>query len=203
MNNYIIRQENKNYFRAVEELTRRAFWNVYRPGCLEHYLLSTLRSEKDFVPELSLVMEKGGRIIGHIAFVKTHMTTSDKKELPVMTFGPLSIEPEFQRRGYGSALLCFAMEKAKALGCGALMTEGKFGFYSNCGFVLGKDIGIYYQPDKDADYFIVAELQPGFLSGVCGTYNDPPCYIVDEKQAELFDMSFPPMKKLRLPGQLV
>lgn len=203
MNNYIIRQETPSDYRCVENLTRRAFWNVYRPGCLEHYLIHCLRQEKNFVPELSLVMESGGKIIGHIAFVRTFMKTNDGKKLPIMTFGPLSIEPSFQRQGYGSALLKFAMQKARNLGCGALMTEGKFGFYSTCGFVLGKDIGIFYEPDMSADYFIVAELEKGFLSGVGGTYNDPPCYIVDESKAEEFDALFEPKEKLHLPGQLV
>lgn len=198
-----VRLETKADYDAVENLTREAFWNVYRPGCLEHYLIHILRDSDIFVPELDFVMEKDGEIIGHIAYAKSKIITDKGEALPVMTFGPISIAPEFKRQGYGSALLQYSMEKAKAMGCGALCTEGNFGFYGKSGFVLGKDLGIYYADDPDADYFIVRELIDGYLKGVSGKYKDPEVYLVDENAGEEFDKKFPPKEKLKLPGQLV
>lgn len=120
-----------------------------------------------------------------------------------MTFGSISIAPEFKRQGYGSALLQYSTEKAKEMGCGALYTEGNFGFYGKSGFVLGKDLGIYYADDPDADYFIVRERIDGYLKGVKGKHRDPEVYIVDEKVGDEFNKKFPPKEKLKLPGQMV
>jgi len=69
-NDYIIRNERKEEQREVEFLVRESFWNVYRPGCLEHYVLNHLRDDADFIPELNFVMEKDGRIIGQNMFMK-------------------------------------------------------------------------------------------------------------------------------------
>ena len=56
--NIIIRNEKEQEYREVENLVRESFWNVYRPGCTEHYVLKKLRDDKDFVEELDFVMEK-------------------------------------------------------------------------------------------------------------------------------------------------
>ena len=122
--------------------------------------------------------------------------------LPIMTFGPISIAPQYQRRGYGKLLLEHSMEKARKMGAGALAITGNIDFYGKSGFVVSKTRGIRYEDDPDADYFLIAELEPGFLDGVHGTYRDPEGYFVDEKEAEAFDAAFPPKEKRKLPGQL-
>lgn len=200
---YTIRNETSADYRTTENLTREAFWNVYRPGCTEHYVLHCYRDRADFIPELDLVMEKDGEIIGHVMYAKSAIHTDDGKEIPIMTFGPISIAPEVKLHGYGTALLRYSMEKAKEMGCGALAITGKIGFYGKSGFVVAKTKGIRYQDDPDADYFLIAELIPGFLNGVSGTYKDPDEYFIDEAEAEEFDKQFPPKVKLKLPGQLV
>ena len=202
METIIIRKETPADYRAVENLTREAFWNVYRPGCLEHYVVHTLRSDPAFVPELSLVLERNGEIIGHILYVRSVIRTEDGSEVPAMTFGPLSIAPAFQRRGYGKRLLEYSMEQAKALGTAVLAITGNLAFYGKCGFVAGKTLGIRYAEDYDADYFLVAELEPCCLKGIRGTFRDPDGYFVDEQEAEAFDATFPPKEKQKLPGQL-
>lgn len=199
---YIIRKETVNDYKAVENLTREAFWNIYRPGCLEHYVLHLYRDRPDFVPELDFVMERNGEIIGHIMFARSEIITDDSKKVPIMTFGPISIAPEFKRKGYGTQLLKYSMEKAKELGCPALAITGNFDFYGKCGFVRAKEKGILYADDKTADYFLIAELKTGFLDGISGTYKDPDGYFVDEKAAEEFDKQFPKKEKLKLPNQL-
>ena len=108
LNDYTIRLEKETDYRAVEELTRETFWNLYKPGCAEHYVLHTYRSKPEFVRELDFVMEKDGRLIGHVMFVRAEINSDEGRKIPIMTFGPISILPEFQRRGYGRALLDYA-----------------------------------------------------------------------------------------------
>ncbi len=202
MQNIIIRNETPADYRTVENLTREAFWNVYRPGCLEHYVLHTFRTDPAFVPELDLVMEKDGEIMGHVMYVRSAIKTDDGRTIPIMTFGPISIAPQFKRQGYGKVLLEYSMEKAKEMGAGALAITGNIDFYGKSGFVVSKNCGVRYEDDPDADYFLITELEPGFLNGITGTYKDPDGYFVDENGAEAFDAAFPPKEKLKLPGQL-
>ena len=202
MQNIIIRNETPGDYRIVENLTREAFWNIYRPGCLEHYVLHTFRCDPAFVPELDLVMERDGKIIGHIMYVHSAIRTDDGREVPIMTFGPISIAPALQRKGYGKLLLDHSMEKARAMGTGALAITGNIDFYGKSGFVVSKTRGIRYEDAPEEDYFLIAELEPGFLDGITGTYRDPAGYFVDEAEAEAFDAQFPPKEKQKLPGQL-
>ena len=135
--NFIIRVEEPRDFRTVENLTRESFWNIYHPDCTEHYVLRCFRNNPDFIPELSLVMEKDGQIIGHVMFSKAELNIEvDGKptgeKLPIGTFGPISIHPDFKRQGYGLKLIKYALEKAKTMGIGFICMEGnspKFDFY--------------------------------------------------------------------------
>lgn len=201
----IIRRETPSDYDAVEHLTREAFWNVYRPGCTEHYVVHVLRKDPAFVPELDLVMERNGQLIGHVMYMRAKITADDGRELPVMTFGPISIHPDFQRQGLGKRLLDESMERAKELGAGALCIEGNIAFYGKSGFVVAGTKGIRYHGEPEQEmvpYFLLKELQLGFLDGVTGVYHTPQGYYVDETKAEDFDRNFPPKEKLKLPGQL-
>jgi len=204
-NNITIRIETPDDYAATENLTREAFWNVYRPGCLEHYVLHCFRGRKDYVPELSLVLELDGKLVGHVMYVRSEIHVDDGRRIPVMTFGPISIAPEYKRQGYGTILLRESMRRAALLGTGALVIEGNIGFYGKSGFVVASTKGIHYaaEPlDAEVPYFLICELKPGFLDGVTGTYQDPEGYFVDEAEAERFDAQFPPKEKKKLPGQL-
>lgn len=205
-NDYMIRLETPNDYRKVENLTREAFWNVYRPGCMEHYVLHCYRDREDFVPELDFVMEKDGEIIGHVMYVRAKIQADDGREIPIMTFGPISIAPEYKRKGYGKALLDYSMEKAKQMGVGALCMEGNIDFYGKSGFVVASTKGIHYYAEsreEEVPYFLLKELKEGFLDGITGVYHTPEGYFVDEKAVEKFDADFPSKEKLKLPGQLV
>lgn len=205
----IIRNENKNDYKKSENLTRESFWNVYHPGCTEHFVLNKFRESKNFIPELDFVMEKDGDMIGHVMYAHSHITSYDGKIIPIMTFGPISIAPEYKRQGYGTQLLRFSMEKAKEMGAKALAITGEIGFYGKSGFVLASEKGIRYadaEPDdKIVPYFLIKELEDGFLDNISGTYSDPEEYFVAEKypeEFEKFDSQFSPKKKEKLPGQL-
>lgn len=204
-NNIIIRKEKKEEHREVENLVREAFWNMYRPGCLEHYVLNQLRDNPDFVPELDFVMLKDGKLIGQNIFIKAVIKADDGRNIPIMTMGPICIAPEFKRKGYGKILLDYSLEKAAEAGCGAVCFEGNIDFYGKSGFSYASDFGIRYHglPEgEDASFFLCKELIPGYLDGITGEYETPAGYFVDEKAAEEFDKTFPYKEKLKLPGQL-
>ena len=204
-NDYIIRLERKEEYRNVENLVREAFWNVYRPGCLEHYVLNQLRDDEAFVPELDFVMEKSGQLIGQNMFMRANIKADDDREIPIMTMGPICIAPELKRKGYGKILLDYSLEKAAVLGCGAVCFEGNIDFYGKSGFPLASNFGIRYHglPEgEDASFFLCKELVPGYLNGITGEYATPRGYFVNEDEAEAFDKSFPYKKKEKLPGQL-
>ena len=205
-NDYTIRRETPADYRTVENLTREAFWNVYRPGCTEHYVLHQFRDRPEFVKELDLCLEVGGRLIGHVMFVRAEIRADDCRILPIMTFGPISIRPDFQRKGYGKLLLDFALARAAEMGTGAVCMEGNIDFYGKCGFSVASQSGIHYYAEPREEvvpYFLLKQLKKGFLDGVTGIYQTPAGYFVEDGEAEEFDRQFPPKEKRKLPGQLV
>ncbi|MBE6895012.1 MAG: N-acetyltransferase [Ruminococcaceae bacterium] len=197
-----VRVETEKDYRTVENITREAFWNVYRPGCLEHYVLHRFRSREDFIPQLSLVLEKDDEIIGHIMYAKAEITLSNGEKMPIMTFGPFSISPQHQGKGYGAYLLNSSMEKAKLLGAEALAITGDINLYGKFGFETAKKKGVIYKEYPDADFFLIKELKQGVLDNVRGSYTDPKGYFVNETDADEFDKLFPPKQKLKLLTQL-
>ena len=204
-NDYTFRLERKEDYREVESLIRESFWNVYRPGCLEHYVIHVLRDDPAFVPELDFVMEKDGRLIGQNMFMKTIIEADDGRVIDILTMGPICIAPELKRQGYGKALLDYSLEKATEMGFGAVLFEGNIGFYGNCGFDYASKFGIRYHdlPEgADASFFLCKELIQGYLDGVTGVYQTPQGYYVNVEEAEEFDKGFPPKEKQKLPGQL-
>ena len=209
-NNIMIRLEKKEEHQKVENLVRESFWNVYRPGCLEHYVLHQLRNDPAFVPELDFVMllkenDEEGKLIGQNMFMRTSIKSDDGRYIPIMTMGPICIKNEYKRKGYGKILLDYSLEKAAELGCGALCFEGNIDFYGKSGFKLASEYGIRYHglPEgEDASFFLCKELVPGYLAGITGEYATPEGYLVDEQEAEEFDKQFPYKEKKKLPGQL-
>lgn len=204
-NDYTIRLERNNEHREVENLVRESFWNVYRPGCYEHYVLNQLRNDPDFVKELDFVMEKDGRLIGQNIFMRAVIKTDDGKDLPIITMGPICICNELKRKGYGKILLDYSLEKAAELGFGALCFEGNIDFYGKSGFTYASSFGIRYHglPEgADSSFFLCKELISGYLDGISGEYSTPKGYFFDESGLEEFDKQFPYKEKLVLPGQL-
>ena len=215
-----IRLEQPQDYREVENLTREAFWNVYRPGCTEHYVLNLYRNNPDFIPELDFVMEEDNRIIGHVMFSRAELVITPLHyregqgggSVPSWTFGPISIHPDYKRKGYGLKLLNYALEKAREQGVGFLCMEGNIDFYRHAGFDLASKLGIHYHAeprDAEVPYFLAQELIPGWLrsKGITeATYCPPKGYFVADENPEAFEAyeaTFPKKEKLHLPGQLV
>ena len=202
---FTIRSERKEEQREVENLVREAFWNVYRPGCSEHYVIHVLRDDPAFVKELDFVMEKEGKLIGQNIFMKTIIEADDGRIIPVLTMGPIGITPELKRKGYGKAILDYSLEKAKEMGFGAVLFEGNIDFYGKSGFDVASKFGIRYHDlpeDADSSFFLCKELIHGYLDDVTGVYQTPQGYYVEDSDVEEFDKGFPPKEKLKLPGQL-
>ena len=128
-NDVVIRLERPEDYREVENLVREAFWNVYRPGCSEHYVIHVLRDDPAFIRELDFVMVQNGKLIGQNMFMRTGIDADDGRVIPVLTMGPIGIMPELKRKGYGKTLLEYSLEKATELGFGAVLFEGNIGFY--------------------------------------------------------------------------
>ena len=113
--NIMIRLEKKEEYQKVENLVRESFWNVYRPGCLEHYVLHQLRNDPAFVPELDFVMflnenDEEGKLIGQNMFVRMSIKSDDGSYIPIMTMGLICIKNEYKRKGYGKILLDYSLE---------------------------------------------------------------------------------------------
>ena len=200
-----IRLEEMNDHNNVENLVRESFWNVYRPGCSEHYVIHVLRDDPAFVRELDYVMEQNGKIIGQNMFMKTIINADDGREIPVLTMGPICITPELKRKGYGKMILDFTLEKAAEMGFGAVLFEGNIAFYGKSGFDYASKFGIRYHdlPEgADSSFFLCKELIPGYLENISGVYQTPKGYYVKDEDVEKFDKDFPPKKKLKLPGQI-
>ena len=206
-----IRLEDTKDYREVEDLTREAFWNVYRPGCTEHYVLNQYRTNPDFIPELDFVMEVDGKIIGHVMFSKAELVLDDGSKKASWTFGPISIHPAYKRKGYGLKLLQYALDKARDMGIGFICMEGNIEFYKHAGFDLASKLNIHYHAEpKDAEvpYFLAQELIPGWLknNGIAeATYCPPKGYFVADENPEAFEAyeaSFSQKEKAFQEGQL-
>ncbi len=205
MDNIIIRREEKKDFRAVEELIRESFWNVYRPGCSEHLVMHRLRDDPAFIAELDFVMELDGRLIGQNMFMRTVIEADTGGEVEVLTMGPICIANDLKRQGFGKRLLDCSLEKAAEMGFGAVLFEGNIGFYGKSGFDYSRCFGIRYHDlpaDADDSFFLCKELKTGYLDGVTGVYLTPQGYYVSDEEVEEFDRSFQPKQKLKLPGQI-
>ena len=217
-----IRLEQPQDYREVENLTREAFWNVYRPGCTEHYVLNQYRNNPEFIPELDFVMEddgeyqssdgeylsSNGKIIGHVMFSKAEIILDDGTAFPSWTFGPISIHPDYKRKGYGLKLLQYALKKAKEMGIGLLQMEGNIEFYKHAGFDLASKLKINYHAEpreSEVPYFLAQELIPGYWGSREGTYCPPKGYFVADENPEAFEAyeaTFPFKEKTLQSGQL-
>ncbi|MBR0092276.1 MAG: N-acetyltransferase [Lachnospiraceae bacterium] len=203
---YIIRLEKKEEHRAVETLVRESFWNIYCPGCSEHYVLHVLRDDPAFVKELDFVMEQNGELIGQNMFMRAIIEADDGRAIPVLSMGPICITPELKRKGYGKILLDYSLERATEAGFGAVLFEGNIDFYGKSGFTYAREFGIRYHDlpeNADDSFFLCKELIPGYLDGITGVYQTPKGYYVAEDDVERFNQSFPYKEKKRLPGQIL
>lgn len=200
---FVYRTETEDDFDQVEFLTREAFWNVYQPGCEEHYILHVLRGTPAVIPELNLVCEAGGRIVGHIFYTRSRVLSDGGGCFPVITFGPISVHPDMQGRGIGSALIRKTLARAAEMGFSGVVITGNPAYYGRFGFRPASDFGIVYEDGSSFPALMALELPPGGLSGVKGRVSfDPAFTLIDPEELDRFDAQFPHKEKKKLPGQL-
>ena len=204
MNDLVIRLETEKDYRAVEELTREAFWNVYKPGADEHYYVHMMRSHPDFIPELAFVLEKDGEIIGNIMYTKAWLEDETGARKEILSFGPISVAPKYQRCRLGKILIEHSFDAARKMGYDVNINFGNPGNYVSRGFVSCKKKNVsFVVPGNVPTALLVCELIPGVLEGknwmyIASTAAD--C-CEDTAAVEAFDAAFAPKEKAWMPSQ--
>lgn len=196
-----IRNERETDYKIVEDITRKAFYNVYVPGCMEHYLVHIMREHEDFIPELDFVIEVDGQIVGNIMYTKAKLTDEAGAEKEIVTFGPVSILPKYQRKGYGKMLIEHSLKRAAELGYEAVVIMGSPANYVGSGFQCCRKYNICVEKEKYPAAMLVKELKPGALDGKRWFYSDSPVMNVDEREAQAFDDGLEKMEKKWMPSQ--
>ena len=196
-----IRNERESDYKNVEDITRKAFYNVYVPGCMEHYLVHIMRGHEDFIPELDFVIEVDGQTVGNIMYTKSKLTDEGGTEKEIVTFGPVSILPKYQRKGYGKMLIEHSLKRAAELGYEAVVIMGSPANYVGSGFQCCRKYNICVEKEKYPAAMLVKELKPGALDGRLWFYSDSPVMNVDEREAQAFDDGLEKMEKKWMPSQ--
>ena len=196
-----IRNEKETDYKLVEDITRKAFYNMYIPGCIEHYLVHIMRGHEDFIPELDFVLELGGKVIGNIMYTKAELTDEEGSKKEIVTFGPVSVLPEYQRNGYGKMLIEHSLNRAAELGYEAVVIFGSPSNYVSSGFKCCKKYNVCVEKGKYPAAMLVKELKPGVLDGRIWFYSDSPVMSIDEGKAREFDDSLEKMEKRWMPSQ--
>lgn len=197
----IIRNERIDDYSIVEEITRKAFYNLYVPGCMEHYLVHIMREHEDFIPELDFVLELKGDVIGNIMYTKAKLTDENGNAKEILTFGPVSILPAYQRMGYGKLLMEHSFEKAIELGYDAIVIFGSPVNYVSRGFKSCKKYNVCIENGKYPAAMMVKELLPNTLAGHKWIYQDSPVMAVSEEAAHSYDDTLEKMEKKYQPSQ--
>jgi len=198
-----LRLEEEKDYRTVEELTREAFWNVYQPGCDEHFILHNIRNTPNFIKELDFVAELDGKIVGNIIYMKAKVISDAGKEEEVISFGPVSVLPAYQGQGIGNLLISQTMELAKQLGYKAVVIYGNPAYYHRFGFENAEKYGISTAEGKNFEEFMAKELAAGNLNEVSGKlFLDELFFNIDKDKLERYDSTFPPKEKKVTDTQL-
>lgn len=197
----IIRNERESDYEKVEQITREAFYNQYIPGCTEHYLVHIMRSHKDFIADLDFVLEADGEVIGNIMYTKATLTDENNVKKDILTFGPISVLPKFQRMGYGKMLIKHSFERAIELGYDTVVIFGSPANYVSSGFKSCKKYNICIENGKFPSAMMVKELIPGVLDGRKWIYKDSPVMEFSEAEAFKYDETLEKMEKKHKPSQ--
>jgi putative acetyltransferase len=190
-----IRNERKNEYRTVEELTREAFWDVHVPGCSEHFCLHNMRGSGDFVPELDFVAELDGRLVGNIVYTRAGIINGAGGKHEVICFGPISVLPVYQRQGIGGTLIKHSLDKARSMGFTAVGIYGDPRYYSRFGFRCAEKYDVRTSDGKFAVALMALELVPGALREISGRFIESESFAVDENEFLKYESSFPPKNK--------
>lgn len=200
--NLIIKQSGEKDFYPTENLTREAFWNIYKPGCDEHLVLHNIRKSSSYIPELDLVAFFKNEIVGHIISTKARVIDSLDVEHEVLCAGPLSVLPSLKKQGIGAKLMEASISEAERMRYAAMILFGAPDYYHRFGFRNAAEYGITTKDYQNFDAFMALELQPDALAEVQGRFLEDNAYVIDSKELEEFEKQFPYKEKLRTDTQL-
>lgn len=196
-----IRNERQEDYKAVEEMTRKAFYNLYVPGCVEHYLVHIMRSHEDFIHDLDFVAEIGGKVVGNIMYTKAMLVDEKGNEKQILTFGPLTVDVDHQRKGIGKKLMAHSFQKAIELGYDTVVIVGNPANYVTSGFKSCKKYNVCLGDGSYPSAMLVKELNPNALDGGKWFYSQSPVFDIDEKDAQEYDDSLERIEKKYQPSQ--
>jgi predicted N-acetyltransferase YhbS len=193
--NIKIRLENETDYEKVENLTREAFWDLYRPGCVEHLLAHKLRKVQAFIPQLDFVAELDHQIVGNIMYSQAKVVAANGAEHEVISFGPLSVLPSHQKKGIGTALINHTKKLAETMGYKAIVIFGNPAYYQRLGFVNAAKFNITTAAGENFEAFMVLELYEGALRGITGKFHEDSVFQIDQAELEAFEKRFPAKEK--------
>lgn len=196
-----IRLETKDDYEYVENMIRRSFYNVYMPGCIEHFIAKQIRNHKDFIKELDFVLEVDGKIVGNIMYTKSILKDEQGNQKDILTFGPVCIEKEYQRKGYGKKLIEYSLQKAKELGYDAIVIVGSPSNYVSLGFKSCKLFDISIENGKYPSAMLVKVLKGNALENHHWTYYESPAIAIDLDEALAYDDTLEKMERKHMPSQ--
>ena len=197
----ILRPEEERDYRRVEEVTREAFWNVHFPGCDEHLLIHHLRNEKEFVKALDFVALHDDVIVGNIVYVETKIRDSNNTEHRILTFGPVSVLPEYQNKGIGSKLINHTVALAKEVGYKVILIYGDPEYYKRFGFKESKAYKITNADRKYPAALLVLELYLNALAEIKGIFDEGKIYEVNAEELKAFEKMFIEKEKKHTKSQ--
>jgi len=197
----LLRPEEEKDYNSVEILTREAFWNVYKPGCDEHLLIHNIRNKKEFIKELDYVAVFNNEIIGNIVYARAKII-GIKEEYDIITFGPVSVLPAYQKKGIGKKLIEHTITKSKEMGFKAIIIYGNPKYYEKFAFKNSKEYKITDMEGNYNDALMALELYPNSLKNINGKFFEGEAYKVDKKELEIFEKYFPYKEKLVLETQI-
>ena len=199
-----IRLENENDYLEVEKLVRNSFWNVYRPGAYEHFIVHNLRGNKRFINKLAYVIEDDGKIIGHINYSKGEILYGNESVSAVI-LGPISIDINSQNRGLGSKLISYTLEIAQNDNIPFVFVVGDENYYSRFGFKSASIYNIFLEEtdvSQENPFFMIKIFDESKIEKDLGIFRIPDVFNVDEAEVDEFDKKFEYKEKLIKEGQL-
>jgi len=165
----LIRRETENDFDSIYDLVKTAFQTAQVSDGKEQDFVLKLRAGRNYMPELALVAEEDGKLVGHIMLTKIDIVNGERRT-GVLLLAPVAVSLEYRGKGVGSKLIVESCRLAERMGFSAVVLVGNPAYYNRFGFKTSSDFGISYAQPIPAQYVMAKELKPGALSGVSGTF---------------------------------
>jgi len=199
----IIKQTEKEFFFQTENLTREAFWNLFKPGCDEHLVLHNIRKSENYTEDLDLVAFFNQQIIGHIISTKAKVIDSMNLEHEILCVGPISVLPEFQNKGIGSKLIEYSISLARKLEFVGMILFGNPDYYHRFGFINAKEFEITTKDFQNFEPFMALQLKENGLERVKGKFYEDTAYMIDQSELIEFEKKFPEKEKKKTETQFL